>query len=307
MYFKLANQLIQVVHEFYILKLNKLKNDFSFSIIFNPKCFKMADTDKRSERTIPGVYEQYLGPYIFEPYAVYTADRIKNAPELLLEIASGTGRVTRHIAERIGVNAKLLATDLNPAMLEIARLRVGNPNVEFRKANAMELPFPDNHFDCVICQFGFMFLPDRQKGFNEVWRVLKPGGQFLFSTWDRPENNITYPISHQTVVRFLKSPPPPFYGRPYSMSDPVELQNHTRAAGFENVAVEKVTLSGESPSAMDVAIGFVEGNAIIHEILKEGPELLETIKAAIEIKIHEQVSTDPVRSELNAWIGEAFK
>jgi SAM-dependent methyltransferase len=259
------------------------------------------------KESIPGIYERYLGPYIFEPYAVYIAGRIKDAPKLVLEIAAGTGRVTRHIAEKIGKEAKLIATDINPGMLDIAREQVKASNVEFLVADAQDLPFEDNSVDCVICQFGYMFLQGRQKGFNEARRVLKPGGQFLFVTWDKAKNNITYYISHQTVVRFLKDPPPPFFGRPYSMDDPAELQSHLTVAGFTNATIEKITLEGESPSALDIATGFVEGNAIINEILKEGPELLQTIKTTIASKINREVSKDPVRSELNAWVGEAFK
>jgi ubiquinone/menaquinone biosynthesis C-methylase UbiE len=175
-------------------------------------------------------------------------------------------------------------------------------------ADAQDLPFPDNYFDVVVCQFGFMFLPEKQKGFNEAWRVLKPGGQFLFVTWDKAENNITLHISQQTILQFLEATPPPFFGRAYSsMNNPEELRSYTEVAGFENATVEKVTLVGQSPTAMDAAIGFVEGNAIIHEILKEGTELLDTIKNAIVVKINEKVSADPVRSEINAWVGEAFK
>lgn len=259
------------------------------------------------KEAIPGKYDRYLGPYLYEPYAIHTRDRIKGSPQHVLEIASGTGRVTRHIAERIGNQAKLVATDINPAMLEIAKTQVNAPNVEFLVADSQNLPFPDNSFDCVFCQFGFMFLPERQKGFNEAWRVLKPGGQFIFVTWDKSEHNITHYLSQQTVIPYLKDGPPPFYARPYSMNDPVELRNHVTVAGFQHATIERITLYGECPKAMDAVIGFVEGNAIVHEILKEGHDLLEKIKAEVVEKINSQVSADPVRSELNAWVGESFK
>lgn len=259
------------------------------------------------KEAIPGKYERYLGPYLYEPYAIYTTGLIKGSPQSILELAAGTGRVTRHIAERIGNQARLIATDINQSMLDIARKQVVAGNVDYLVADTQDLPFPENSFDCVICQFGFMFLPDRQKGFNEALRVLKPGGQFIFTTWDKAENNITLSISQQTVIGYLKTAPPPFYARPYSMHDPVELQNHLTTAGFSSAAIERVALYGECPSAMDAAIGFVEGNAIVHEILNEGIELLDSIKAEIVKKINAQVSIDPVRSKLNAWVGEAFK
>jgi ubiquinone/menaquinone biosynthesis C-methylase UbiE len=267
----------------------------------------MTEINIEYKEAIPDKYERYLGPYLYEPYAVYTKGLIKGSPKLVLELAAGTGRVTKHIAEKIGSEAKLIATDINPGMLNIAMKKVNSNNVEFLKADTQDLPFPENSFDCVICQFGFMFLPDRQKGFNEAWRVLKPGGQFISVTWDKAENNVTLSISQQTVKSHLKSEPPPFYARGYSMYDPGELQNHLTVAGFSNSKIEKVTLIGECPTAMDAATGFVEGNAIIHEILKDGFELLHTIKKEIVEKINSKVSPDPVKSNLNAWVCEANK
>lgn len=268
----------------------------------------MNETKVPFEKTIPGVYEHYLGPYLYEPYSLYVTGEVKGNPKHALEIGAGTGRLTNHLEKRIGPEAKLVAIDINPAMLDIARMKVNKPNVEFQVADAQALPFPDNSFDFVVCQFGFMFLPDKQKGFNEAWRVLKPGGQFIFVTWDKAENNITLHISQQTILQLLKATPPPFFGRAYSsMNDPEVLRSYAHIAGFENVTVQKITLEGQCPTAMDAAIGFVEGNAIIHEIRKEGPDLLETIETTIVAKINEQVSEDPVRSKLNAWVGQAFK
>lgn len=268
----------------------------------------MSDKKIAFSNTIPGVYERYLGPYLYEPYAVYVTNRIKGSPKQVLEIGAGSGRLTRNIAEKIGLHAKLTAIDINPGMLEVAKEMVHAANVEFQVADAQALPFPDHSFDFVVCQFGFMFLPDKQKGFNEAWRVLKPGGQFLFVTWDKAENNITLHISQQTILQLLKATPPPFFGRAYSsMNNPEELRAFTKTAGFEKATIEKVTLQGKSATAMEAAIGFVEGNAIIHEILKEGPELLQTIKETIVARINECVGADPIHSELNAWLGEAFK
>jgi ubiquinone/menaquinone biosynthesis C-methylase UbiE len=260
------------------------------------------------ERTIPEVYEQYLGPYLYEPYSEYVCSRIIGNPRHVLEIGVGSGRLTNHLVKQISMEAKITAIDINPNMLDLARQKVNAANVEFEVADAQELPFPDNSFDLVICQFGYMFLPNKQNGFNEAWRVLKPGGQFLFVTWDKPENNITLHISQQTILQLLKATPPPYFGKAYSaMNNPDELRRYTKLAGFENGTVEKITLEGKCPCAMDAAIGFVEGNSIIKEILKEGPELLQTIKTTIASKINEQVGKDPVCSELNAWLGENFK
>ena len=267
----------------------------------------MSNADFSFSGSIPGIYDRYLGPYIFEPYAKDISARIKLPVQNLLEIAAGTGRVTRHIAERIGNEVQFIATDLNPDMLAIAKQRVNASPIEWMTANAQDLPFEDNSFDCVICQFGYMFLPDKQRGFNEACRVLRPGGQFLFNTWDKLENNITAYISKRTATAFLKDNPPEFYKVPYSMYDPAELKAYVDRAGFIRTGVQKVTLTGESPSAMDIATGFIEGNPIITEITRQDPALVDKIKTSIAEQIHQEVSKDPVRSELNVWVVEAYK
>ena len=268
---------------------------------------QMTEINIEYKDAIPSKYERYLGPYLYEPYAIYTKGLIKGSPQFVLELAAGTGRATKHIAEKIGIEGKLIATDINPGMLNLAMKQINSNNVEFLEADTQNLPFPDNSFDCVICQFGFMFLPDRQKGFNEALRVLKPGGQFISVTWDKAENNETLHISQQTVKSHLKNDPPSFYARPYSMHNPDELLNHLTTAGFSNTKIEKVTLIGGCPKAMDAAIGFVEGNSIIHEILKDGNELLQIIKDEIVKKIHSKIGPDPIKSNLNAWVCEANK
>ncbi len=260
------------------------------------------------EQSIPEVYEKYLGPYLYEPYSIYTSSRIEGNPKNVLEIGVGSGRLTNHLLKTIDKESRLTGVDINPNMLRVAQQKVHASNVEFVEADAQNLPFGDHCFDLVICQFGFMFLPDKQKGFNEAWRVLKPGGQFLFVTWDKAEHNITLHLSQQTILHHLKATPPPYFGRAYSaMNDPKILKNYAKVAGFEKGLVEKITLNGTCVRAMDAAIGFVEGNSIIKEIVKEGPDLLQTIENDIVLKIRQRFGEDPFTSELNAWLGAYFK
>ena len=255
---------------------------------------------------IPEKYDRYLGPYLFEPFAQNLVECIKDNPQNILEIACGTGRVTRNIMNKMISNSKLVATDINPDMMALAKQRAHAPNVTWLQADAQQLPFEDATFDCVICQFAIMFFPDKQKAFNEVFRVLKSGGQFLFSTWDKIENNATSHISHLTVKRLLQDQPA-FYDIPFSMYHPGELKILAHAAGFEKINIKKVTLTGHSPSAKDIAIGYTEGNPVVNEIMKINPELVETIKKEIAETINKQVSKDPVQAELSAWVGDAEK
>ena len=129
-------------------------------------------------------YERYMVPLIFEPYAVDLARRVAQAaPARVLELAAGTGVVTRQLAVMLDTSADIVATDLNPAMIEeAARIGTARP-VAWRQVDAMQLPFESASFDAVVCQFGVMFLPDKPRAFAEARRVLRPGGLFAFNAW----------------------------------------------------------------------------------------------------------------------------
>ncbi len=156
--------------------------------------------------TVPALYDEYMGPLFFEPYASDIAMRLKeNNHQKVLEIACGTGRVTRHIRQTIPTSAELVATDLNPGMLEVAKGVLTEMNVEFCIADAQALPFDDESFDCVVCQFGFMFVPDKPKGLREIFRVLKKEGVLLLNTWDKIENNPLSDTIKNIVASFFAS------------------------------------------------------------------------------------------------------
>jgi len=140
-------------------------------------------------------YDQYLGPILFEPYGKYLASLIDVADNSsVLEIACGTGRVTRHLRRALPGSVRVVATDLSSDMMDVAKRGIDNTGIEFRTEDAQNLSFADNTFDLVICQFGMMFLPDKAKGFSEVYRVLKPGGKFLSFTWDDTLNIPLYKL-----------------------------------------------------------------------------------------------------------------
>src|SRR5450432_665365 len=147
-------------------------------------------TDTAFAGSIPKLYETLLVPLIFEPYAADLARRLASRTlSRVLEIAAGTGVVTRHLASSLPEHAAIVATDLNQPMLDMASGIGASRPVEWRRADAMQLPFGDGEFDAVVCQFGVMFFPDKPKAFSEARRVLAPGGTLLFNVWDRIEEN----------------------------------------------------------------------------------------------------------------------
>jgi len=257
--------------------------------------------------SIPESYDRYLGPFLFEPYAKDLVERIKNLNVTnVLEIASGTGRVTRHIRTSFPTTVKITATDINPDMLKIAKQNVENNNVEFRIADAQDLPFESETFDLVVCQFGYMFVPDKPKAFSEAYRVLKKGGILFFNTWDKLANNDVINTVNGIVTEFFENSPPQFYAIPFSMHKKQELSQLPKSAGFSDVTVTKVKKEGSSHSALEVVKGFIEGNPIINEITEKDPTAPPILISKAEKAVMKSYGIY-AKSKLSAWIVKAVK
>src|SRR5215468_5133074 len=165
----------------------------------------MAATDKQFAGSIPETYDRFLVPLIFESYARDLAERLARVePRQVLETAAGTGVLTRAMASRLPANARIVATDLNQAMLDHAQTRLSRKErLEWKQADALALPFADQSFDAVACQFGAMFFPDKLQGFKEAFRVLRPGGHYFLSVWDKiSENEFSDVITDELATLF---------------------------------------------------------------------------------------------------------
>jgi ubiquinone/menaquinone biosynthesis C-methylase UbiE len=175
----------------------------------------MSETDKVFAGSIPENYDRYLVPLIFESFAQDIAQRAAVlSPSAVLETAAGSGVVTRALTPRLSPDASYVVTDLNQPMLDYAAARqVTDSRISWRKADAQALPFEDAAFDLVCCQFGVMFFPDRQSGYREAKRVLEPGGCFLFSVWDRIEENVFANDVTNALAEVFPSDPPRFLAR----------------------------------------------------------------------------------------------
>jgi ubiquinone/menaquinone biosynthesis C-methylase UbiE len=228
--------------------------------------FEMAQTDARFNHSTPELYDRYMGPLLFEPYAKLVAERAALLqPTRILETATGTGIVTRALSAAVP-HAEIVATDLNPGMLDFAKQ--GNPSgrVDFQRADAQDLPFPAESFDLVVCQFGMMFFPDKVAANREAWRVLGSGGRYLFLTFDRLEHNPVPKATEEAVAEMFPEDPPDYMERgPFSYADPLLIEEDLRSAGFTDIRVETST-SSSRVDARDAAHGLVLGSPFRAEI-----------------------------------------
>jgi len=258
--------------------------------------------------SIPRHYDQYLGPMFFEPYAIEVSNRIDiSSVDTALEIACGTGRVTRHLRNVISPNAKLIASDISLDMLDIAKEKLKTSDIEWQIIDAQELPFDDNTLDLVICCFGYMFVPDRAKAFAEAYRILKPGGMFLFTTWDKLENNSMSFVARTIAKAYLEDPLPESYNLAFSMNDEMMIGKLVTDAGFSKITIEKVRKISVCPSAKQATEGLVNGGPLCDEIMKRNPAWIEEMKIKVEAEIAEKFGTAPVTAPMTAIVTQAWK
>jgi len=224
-------------------------------------------------------YHRHLAPLIFEDYARDLAARVPlTASSHVLETACGTGVLTKHLQHALTNDGRLVATDINPSMLQIARANSnGHPGTEFQEADATTLPFDDNTFDVVVCQFGVMFFPDKDLGYREAARVLKPGGSFVFNLWDSLEHNPFPRCIHETVLAMAPDNPPGFLAVPFCHQDLSQIKVQLQRAGFTEIQISILPRESRAPSARDVVLGLVSGSPLAVQLAER-----KILDAAIE-------------------------
>lgn len=242
------------------------------------------EADRAFGATIAQVYESHLVPLLFEPYAATVAERLAELqPTRVLEIAAGTGVLTRALCSRLPASVEIVATDLNQAMLDRA-IAVGTSRpVQWRQADAMALPFGDATFDVVVCQFGAMFFPDKRRAFAEARRVLAPGGTFLFSVWDRiEENEFAETVTAALASQFPHDPPSFLRRTPHGYFDQPTIAADVLGAGFAaHTTFVTVSARSRAASARDAAVAYCEGTPLRTEIeARTGVDLAEATRRA---------------------------
>ena len=245
---------------------------------------------------------RHFVPLIFANCAKLLANALDTSAKLdVLELACGTGIVTRCILKNLPVGSRLLATDINEPMIAQAKKAIGNaPEVSFRRADAADLPFSDDSFDALVCQFGIMFVSERQRAYTEAVRVLRPGGKFHFKVWDRLGANLFANAIHRAMEKLYPDNPPRFLELPYGYSDISRIVEELQSAGFTNIDISVQPLTSHANSAGDIALGFGAGGPLANEVAARGILSLKEVLQGLEKALEDEFGSGPCQAPMQA-------
>jgi SAM-dependent methyltransferase len=265
----------------------------------------MNDIDKRFTGSVSKIYGTFLVPLIFEPYAADLQRRVGALnPSRILETAAGTGVVTRALAQIAGPDVSIVATDLNQTMLDEAAASGASRPVAWQRADALALPFADNEFDIVACQFGVMFFPDKAKAFAEARRVLKPGGVFVFNVWDSiSENEFANTVTTALASAFPNDPPRFLARTPHGYHDVPTIRRDLAAGGFASWPhIETVAARSRADSARVPAFAYCQGTPLRNEIEARGASRLNEATEIAAAAVAQQFGATGVEGKIQAHV-----
>jgi ubiquinone/menaquinone biosynthesis C-methylase UbiE len=268
----------------------------------------MTATDTIFAGSIPANYDRQMVPMLFAPYAADVAERAGQfAPRAILETAGGTGVVTQALHEALP-ETNIVATDLNPAMLAVASDRLRSDKVRFQAADAQDLPFDDQCFDLIVCQFGIMFYPDKRAANREAFRVLRPGGRYLLVIWDALDKNPVANAVNDVVASLFPNDPPAFFARiPHGYSDLEVVTADLVAAGFDDLEFETIAHRSRAPSAFDAAVGMCQGSPLRSEIEARDRSALDRATEASARALQQFEGPDGLDAPMSAHLVTATK
>jgi SAM-dependent methyltransferase len=267
----------------------------------------MTTADKLFAGKIPEIYDRLLVPLIFEPYARDLARRVTQAgPKEILETAAGTGALSRQIASRLPANARIVATDLNQPMLDQAAANQPHDDrIIWQQADALALPFEDQTFDAVACQFGAMFFPDKLQAYQEARRVLRPGGKFFFNVWDRiSENQFAAVVTEALAVIFPHGPPDFLARTPHGYFDVERIHKELSSAGFDSIATFSLADVSRAQSAHSAAVAYCQGTPLRNEIEARDPSRIAEATQAVTEALARRFGAGPIQGQIKAHVFE---
>ena len=253
--------------------------------------------------SVPQNYDAYMS-FLFAPYASDISERINvSGPVKVLELACGTGQVTKRIFKKLPENSQLIATDISPDMLAVAKEKVTDPSITWELVDMASIPYTDEQFDLIVCQFGLMFVPDKLKALSEMRRVLKTGGKLIFNTWGNIEKNPVWQINFQTFKKFFGELPVPAELGPFGLPDEQQVLDLMEKAGFKDAVATPVNKTTQVETAALAAKGFL----LVSPAMAKDSSLFPKMQEALESEFKLNLGDNPLESPLLALVFEASK
>ncbi len=227
------------------------------------------------------IYEQHMVPAIFARWAPDLVEAAQVRPGgRVLDVACGTGAVTRVLSERVGPQGTVVALDINPGMLAVARTAAPGRNIEWREGSAVSMALPNATFDNVVCQQGLQFFPDKPAALSEMRRVLKSGGRLALACWRSTEHMPGYLALEQALARRVgpeKAKLPPF-----ALGDGETIRGLVTDAGFRTVIVRLDAKLIRFHSAEHMVRAVVGGApTMLGALAEQGEGVLDAIVAEV--------------------------
>ena len=248
------------------------------------------------------IYDDFFVPALFGAWAGPLCEAAEvGAGHAVLDVACGTGATTRDAARRVGPQGHVVGLDLNEGMLDVARSRA--PAIAWTQAPAEALPFADETFDRVLCQFGLMFFDDRSTALREMIRVLRPGGRLALSVWDDADTSPGYAAMIALIDNMFGSEAADALRAPFVLGDRQTLRGVLDGGGLAEADIQTVQGTARFASIREWVRLDVRGWTLSDYIDDAG---FEALVAAAESRLQRFASEDgavafPAPAHLAVW------
>jgi ubiquinone/menaquinone biosynthesis C-methylase UbiE len=254
-------------------------------------------------------YERFMVPSLFAPWASQLIHRASPQPsERVLDIACGTGIVARNVVSLVGSQGIVIGLDANPDMIRMARATAEKENlpIKWHAGPAEQLPFSDENFDLILCQFGLMFFTDRHVALTEMHRVLKTGGRVTLSVWQGLDRHPFYQAIHEVTQRRLGKSS---VQAVFSLGDVDVLRKLLTDSGFRHIAIESVSIMARFPNPEEFLAWELDVDPAETPALRNlDPEAQQAIMVAIRQEMQgkiEVIQDHPIVLPFHAYVAQA--
>lgn len=254
-------------------------------------------------------YERFMVPSLFAPWATYLVQSANpQLGEHVLDVACGTGIVARKVAPYVGSRGIVIGVDVNPDMIDMARIAAepAHIDIEWHTGPAEQLPFPDENFDLILCQFGLMFFTNRHAALKEMHRVLKTDGRVVLSVWQGLDRHPFYQTLQDVSLRhFGKSS----VKAVFSLGNSDELHKLFTDSGFRQVAIEPMSLTAYFPRpeeflAWEIDINPAEAPALQNLDQEAQQAIMAAVRQDMQSPLEEVTHENQVVLQFHAHIAQ---